>query len=207
MSAPIIFTSRGSSTKVVACTTCKSVVSSTMMFGDGPGALDQAIAMAADHCTPASCETCGAAVQQFHTSCSVCDAVRRRAGENQRFASATKVSLAEYARTGGEWLWREGWGHDGYVRIDDIEEELDRDGAIPPLYMWACDEHGFPTLDAMDLLGGALDEMHEGASEQLVNIEGLQATLDAWCKLQTVKSYTPNKKTVVLIENIYGDKQ
>ena len=186
----IEFTSPFSETKVYACGICKTVVASTVTFGDGPNAADQARLVADDHCVPHRCKECGAGdIRPYRVSCDNCVAARDRLVEENRLAKAEKVKLSDY---GEEYLYIDGLGRDGYVTLDSLEEELLEalgDGHELPRYAWACEPHGLGGLDAGHVIEHLFEDMHEGAIDDVDGLDELQAALDAWRGKQTVVSW------------------
>lgn len=150
--------------------------------------------MAEECCAPKTCE-CGAECPRPYILCNACRDAKRAAQERERFKKARKVS------------WRD---HSGPVCVDgdryygDVDELVDAhecDGAELPEYAWACTVRRL-SLCADDVLDWALEsgEHHEGARDQVDDVEGLQKLLDEWCDRQSVESWFESHEVAVLLE-------
>ncbi len=77
----------------------------------------------------------------------------------------------------------------------DVEEFLDHlactkdDVEEFPEYVYACNESGFGSLDAGRVIESRLCEMFEDAEDHVIDLEGLQKSLDEWTAKQTMKCY------------------
>jgi len=174
----------------LACAKCGTVYRKTDM---GPYS-------AAGCCMPYLCSGCGKELprKENRTVCRECNEKRREKEEAARVAKAERISWKDYD---GEFVYLEGIrSHDDYCPTNDLADTLtDFPADKRPKYVWACCEMPLPKPDADDIAEGLTQDMAESAIEDL-DTEGLQKVLDKWWAKQTVHSFEPDNKIVVLDE-------
>lgn len=135
--------------------------------------------------------------------CAACEAERKRASdekearrEQERFEKARKTTWKDYQ---GEMVYCDGYGNDGFLGLDEVEELLEGPPEECPDYVWACESYDLK-LDAELILQQALEDHHEDAGEGITNEAGaeLQKLLDDWCAKQGVRSFEPIDEAVLL---------
>lgn len=167
------------------CKECKA------LYQNQPGnalALQDAIAC----CGPSKCQDCGDECKKHRVRCRPCDVAHDAKVEKEAFEKAAKVPLAQYT---GKFLYREGYGRDGYFEIDDAE-------VVPPdlEYAWSCSPEGASLNLDQEIRENALQEHHEDADESVdwEKIKLAQALVDE--ALKDVLSYQSNQNVAVLLK-------
>lgn len=89
----------------------------------------------------------------------------------------------------------------------DLEQFLDwiackDDDELLPEYVHPCESRGLGNIDADDIIESALSDHYEDAYDHIKDIEGLQASLDAWVKKQTIESWYPDHTKIILVEGL-----
>lgn len=118
-------------------------------------------------------------------------------------AKATIIDAAEYkgpvsAQCRGEW-------GDGYSSdIGSMIEACHDFGEPVPAYCHPCTALPLK-LDPESLLEQATDDMHEEASDQIVNADELVAFITAWNEKQTCVSYYEDRSRVIIIDQMQFD--
>jgi hypothetical protein len=91
------------------------------------------------------------------------------------------------------------WG-DGYSSSIEEMEELHRDeGWEMPCYVHPCEVRLFQ-FDPSDVLDRCHDEHHEGAADQLEDVDELFAFFKKWNAKQNVRSYWPKGGRVIVLD-------
>jgi hypothetical protein len=150
-------------------------------------------------CMPYNCSVCGTALDKYHMICEVC-------AEKERYEKATKTRASTYSG----WVYWEGHGYnEGY--FDNIES-LKRycnchTKELLPYYVWACEKitHG---LYGSDIIDNAYEEAYEGAKDQLVMVDELEAFCERFNEAnKDVVSYYPNYNVALILKEEIGHGQ
>jgi hypothetical protein len=72
-----------------------------------------------------------------------------------------------------------------------------------PEYVWACTKSQL-SLNANDIIRNELEaqEFREGAFDQVVNINELQAAMDKWLKKQDLEAWSVDETRAVILEGL-----
>lgn len=154
----------------------------------------------ADWCHGEHLCACGKRIPQHERgrTCSECQSKEWREKdakkEAERFEAATKITEAEYK---GEHVYC------GDKYYDSVEDAVD--GYLAgqePEYVWACKEHGIPTIDLEDVTTNILDNMWEDADTSDLNgIDELEAALALFNKANDpIQLWEPDYSTAILVE-------
>lgn len=120
--------------------------------------------------------------------------------EAYQYNKATKVPLREYT---GDMIYCD----EEYIHTGDLEEYIDEVftwvDETPPKYVWACKQKPL-VMDVLCVIENAIEnqEHHEDALNEL-DIESLQAAMDAWCEVQQLKSWVVDYSTAVMIDGLF----
>jgi hypothetical protein len=177
------------------CESCRKFYPA-IMFGGGPGALDQSFQMANECCCPKPCTVCGGTRErEYWTICDKCRSAKDAAKEKAAFDAATKTTYNEYIAAHPTWLI---YHNDEYY--EDLEDCIDRNDTDPPEYVWATTPHRM-RFDADDMIEHKCSEMHEDASEDIQPDaqEALQVMLDAWCNEFSPTSYMVDTSLAIVL--------
>lgn len=141
---------------------------------------------------------CGKKVRQgyFQRKCDECQGKEWRekeaAKEAERFEKATKIKASDY--TGDHVMC-------GDKFYDSVEDAIDQylEGQEPE-YVWACEEHGIPTLDLDDVLCNVVENLWEDADTSDLNgVEELEAALNAFNKAnESLQMWEVDYSTAIL---------
>lgn len=136
---------------------------------------------------------CGKTIaRDFYTACDDCI-------ERGKLLKAERLSPEGY----------EGWIHsdhvqgynDGYFEgLDELEEACEANDVQMPAYVWACIEEPWSGLDAYERIETEMEDHHEEAIEQVVDIGELLEFMKAWNAKQTLKSYSPDTGRVIVLD-------
>ncbi len=141
-------------------------------------------------CQPAVC-ACGQLKRPFYSSCDACSSKQRAVEdtlrEKARFDKAQKTTPENY---NGDMIFME---DDRYFSsYGGMLDHCEGHDVPPPDFTWSCEEMRLGRIDAKDdILENVLDEHHEDAFDQLIDVEGLQKFLDEWVNKQTMRSFSP----------------
>jgi hypothetical protein len=169
-------------TVAYACGKCGTVKSPKTFYGTPELCMESARKMAEECCLPRKCSAgCGSDAPRHWLQCDTCRRADEESKEAEKVSKAKLVSLSDYDQDYvfiGERL----------VSTDDLDDETG--------VFWAVStEHGI-TLDARDILESACEDRHEDAIDDL-DVESLQAALDAWCAEQNICTYRQDDDLIV----------
>lgn len=158
---------------------------------------------AAERCHNYTCSDCGVKTDQYRTLCQKCIQLREQKKDKERYDEAPKVKYGDYK---GAYLYFDDTriGREGYLAVEDLEDELVAYDGELPTYAWAC----MPFyIDASDVVDQALEDHYENASDDIssTEIKKLQSYLDAWCESQHITSYMENGTVVEFEESLLAD--
>jgi hypothetical protein len=147
-------------------------------------------------CEARTCDICGKPLQWAVNICQECI-------EKGRFDKAEKVDLKDWD---GPVFTEAVDNYDGMGYFEDVGEFVEfckesySDAEIEdlPAYVWACEtvKHKLCIDNALESM---LDEAHEDAYEQLNDVKQLEDYVAQWNAKQTVESWYPDYKKVVLL--------
>lgn len=141
-------------------------------------------------CEPRYCSDCGVEVKNYRIRCEPCSL-------KKRFAEAEKITDWD-----GAVYW-EGRGYnEGYFwTVDDLYEYCDNEEIEVPEWVFVCesDKH---QLDIESSLENMLSDAYEDAAEDLVDEKELIDFVEQWNQKQTVTSYYPDYKKVLLLKEV-----
>lgn len=141
-------------------------------------------------CKPKYCE-CGVQVEGPWLACPDCR-------ERNMLARAAVIDAGTYngpvsAACSGEW-------GEGYSScIDAMIETCQDAGEAIPAYCHPCSAQHL-RLDPDSLLEIAVDDMHEGAEDQIVDAKELVDFITAWNEKQYCVSYFEDRKRVIILD-------
>ena len=135
------------------------------------------------------CPDCGQPYKSYTTYCDngICrekvriqrqkDEINR---ENFRFKNAKKIKYDDAPNEIKEMVYSDCYDYnEGYS--NDLEWVDNLEDVEKPKYVWATYKVQI-SIDAEDILENACSDLHEGAYEQLEDINELQDFLNEWCK-------------------------
>jgi len=172
-----------------SCGKCGTLHSPKSYASKGEAAHVAARAAAEACCVPSTCSVCGVVIEKYMMLCSThhLQARLRRAVRVERDSWHDPVCSDD---GGGDW-------NDGFS--SDIAALLEWcDGDEPPAYCYPC----LPTnlhLDPDTMLEHVTSDMHEGASDDVVDADGLHAFIAAWNAKQTCVSWHPDMRRVIVL--------
>jgi hypothetical protein len=143
--------------------------------------------------------SCGEKITQgYQRTCDACGTkafrAEQAAKEAKRFERAKKIKDSEYT---GEHVMC------GDSYYESVEEAIDQflEGQEPE-YVWACKEHGIPTVDLEDVTTRILEEMWDDAETSDLNgIDELEAALAAFNKAnETIQMWDTDYSTAILVK-------
>lgn len=162
--------------------------------------LDWARQNAIECCGDWRCDKHG---QEFKrgTSCRECWKEQLAAKELATYERAKKVLLADY---GGEYVYREGYGREGFICVGNLDSSDATDPDQDPKWAFGCDRMTVSESDA-DLTDhvaeGILADYHEGASDWVDDEKVKEASRLIFEACKDVATYTADESIVVLFEH------
>lgn len=146
-------------------------------------------------CKPRFCD-CGTELDSPWTACWPCR-------ERKMLAKATIIEAADYngpvsAACGGEW--GEGYSSDLAAMIESCHDA----GEPVPAYCHPCTDRALQ-IDPVSVLENAADDMHEEASDQIVDADELVSFINAWNEKQTCVTYYEDRSRVIIIDRVAFD--
>jgi hypothetical protein len=167
-------------TVAVACSECRLV------------ALNEQVAQQC--CRPRVCP-CGVEIDKRRgwTACDDCRAKTRAEEEKVRFNKAAKVHARDYT---GRMIYSEGFQE--FFTLDDYADRNECDDIESEEYVWGTVSTGI-SIDAESVVESALDDHHEDAYDQIVNVDCLQDAIDAWIAEQDVETFYADYNTAVVL--------
>lgn len=197
---PIALTRAGTSEVIAyACGECGIVAGSVMAHGDA-----DARYRAVKCCAPVRCRRCDTPTGHRHRLlCRECEMHETWMRDAARFCKATPITPADY---GDGYVFDD--GRDEYEpsweeAVERAEERAEEDpDAERAFFYYTCAPHGLPRIDASEMLADHCErhEMHEGATDALVDVDELQAAFDAWHAKQTVTSWSVDYSRVIVLD-------
>lgn len=179
------------------CSKCK-MMATNAMFGDGPEALENALARTTECCVPKICQKHQKEVRRHCAYCDQCESEKRWEREQERFDKAKKIPYSEYT---GEFLYRDGFGNEGYFSADEHGEMEDDEGPIT--WAWGCTEETVTERDC-DLSDHVyeciLSDHHESAGDYVDDAKIAEASKLLFEACKDVKSYMEDNSVVVTFE-------
>lgn len=144
-------------------------------------------------CAPKHCEVCGAEIPRYKIMCEPC-----------RMKSI--YEKAEKLVKWDGWVYCEGLGYDEgfFTSIDDLEEYCEDTKTDLPAWVLAVEEVHH-AIDVDSVIETMLENAYEDAIDNLVDEQELRDFIDAWNAKQTVTTYYPDYKRVVLVKERKGD--
>lgn len=135
-----------------------------------------------------------------------CRKKREQVAEESRFNKSVKYTLDTIPKEHSEMYFSEVYGYDdGYFGdIDDLLDYCQSENIKPPAYVWGTDKTML-SLDAMDVVSDACEELHEGAFDSISSedIKEVQDFFDKWCKRQAgTATYSVNYSYCILIDDL-----
>jgi hypothetical protein len=173
-----------------ACATCGAVF---------PLLVDEAKSRAAGHC----CNTCrcGGNLAPGMSLCSTCTDDERKDREGRLFEKATKVRVDDYPDEPVYWEGKDGsMGAGFFTNLDELLDFCEEERVAHPKYVWACEPRPLQ-VPTEAVLQAACDEHNVAGFDDLsiAAIDELQATIDAWCLKQNVRTWFPDFSRAVLL--------
>ena len=176
--------------KLYACGKCGLAYSPRTYAVRDDMAHEAARQAAEECCEPVFC-ACGTNLDGPWTACPPCR-------ERNLLTRATVIAQNDYdgpisSEGPGDWS-------DGFSSSVEAMIEACHDWGEPvPAYCHPCTAHPL-RLDPASILENALDGMHEGAEEQVVDEEELIAFINAWNEKQTCVSYYEDRSRVIIVD-------
>ena len=144
--------------------------------------------------------SCGNKIKQGYSlrKCGECETkefrAKEEAKENERFEEATKISESEY---------RGAHVYCGDSYYESVEEAVDQflEGQEPE-YVWACRDHGIPTVDIEEATCNIIDNMWDDAEVSDLNgVEELEAALATFNEAnKSIQIWEPDYSTAILVQ-------
>lgn len=145
------------------------------------------------------CKYCHKANKTDYCSCKEA----REARDNARFEKAEKLTPDQY----DGWVYFDGMGYnEGYFEsLNALIEHCEDEGIEAPGWVYCCTEmsHKLYIDSAIERM---LDDAFEDARDHLVDEKELYDFVDKWNAKQTVTSYYPNYKRVVVLRKGLEEK-
>ena len=175
-----------------ACGKCGIVHSPKVYACKGEAAHVAARAAAEACCVPSTCSVCGVGVDKYWTMCSThaLQARLRRAVRVERDSWHDPVCSADY-----EGDWGDGYSSD----IGALLMWCDDESKDAPVFCYPC-KPTYLRLDPDTMLQHVTDDMHEEASDQVVDADGLYDFIAAWNAKQTCVSWYPDHARVIVLD-------
>lgn len=129
---------------------------------------------------------------------------RASMAETKRIDKAIKAKIDDVPEKDKGMLYSDSYPYnEGYFAgIEDLVEYCRDEGIIIPSYIWSTDKVEL-TLDAMQIIENACEELHEDAVSNIKDEEELQLFLNNWCKKQTgTDTYIVNYKYAIEVPNV-----
>lgn len=153
-----------------------------------------------------SCAGCGArSTRRHYLRCDACESAEReriagerRVRELRLIAAAELVDLEDYE---DEQVSTTPFGDEDSYHVATDCYATDATGA-PLAWAWACTitTLGIGSLDAHDIVSGAVEEWFEGAAD-MFDVDRLQKLLDTWCESQNlVRCYYSDETRIVVLD-------
>lgn len=174
------------------CTGCGGVY-----FSAHHGSLEDARKSAIACCSPRRCEKHDRDLGKRSSWCRDCADEREQEQEAKLYAAATRVALEKYD---GEYLFREGFGRDGFFSVDDVEDMHAR-GECPE-WAFGCEAAQVSEAECNledHVAEGILSDHHEDAYEWVDGKKVEEASRLIYEACKEVKTYHPEHSTVVIL--------
>lgn len=182
-----------------ACGKCR-MMTWRSQFGGGLLAIEESLRIATECCIPKMCEKHGKEVTKYYTNCDMCRNESRWAKEQAIFDKAEKVPYSEYT---GEFLYRDGFGNEGYFSTSEVFDDDMEDDDGPITWAWGCIEETVTEQDC-DLSDHVyehiLQDHHESAGEYVDEAKVAEASKLLFEACKGVKSYQQTESVVVTFE-------
>lgn len=191
---PAELTIRGSNeTAVYACRACGSLHSPGIYVVNSEDAHAAARRAAENCCEPRKCGDCGIEIGKSRARCERCALVFR-------LKAARRTELDPLDRTavfspgvGGSW----GDGYSG--SFAELKSYCEDAGRALPAYVHPCVPQPLE-IDPEGVIEQAVDDMHEGAADEIVDREELVRFLQAWNAKQSCVGYHPDVSRIVVLD-------
>ncbi|KZK99182.1 hypothetical protein [Pseudovibrio sp. Ad26] len=184
-------------TVLYACGACGLLHSPTIYACDSEKAHATAHRFAEDCCKPKVCE-CGVELGKSHyTACEKCR-------ERKRLEAAQVVKAEDYHGVVQSETNSGDWGEGYFSDLGEISEHCHGHDETEPAYVFTCTEK-LLQIDPESILLNAADDMHEDAHDQIEAADELFAFIKEWNTKQHCKTYYPNWKQVIILDQARFD--
>lgn len=185
--------------KCYGCYTCGKLYSPTIYAAKEDVARQTAIQAAQRCCEPESCKRCGGELDYpSYAACRPCrEILKLRRAEEVEYSDCDAPIFSD--DVSGSW----GEGYSG--EIHELEEYCEDANCDLPCYVHPCIATHFK-FDPADVLDRAHDNHHEDAVDQIEDVEGLFAFFKEWNAKQSMRSYFPDYKKVIVLDRARFDE-
>lgn len=147
------------------------------------------------------CPWCGEPIRGVCSN-SYCTSQREAEAEQKRYEKAIKADCSNVPEEYVEMMYSECYSYnEGYfTNFADLIEDCEANEVTVPEYVWSTSKITL-SIDAWSVLENACEELHEDATSNLADVDGLQKFLDQWCEEQSgVDSYSVNYKYAITVK-------
>ena len=179
-------------TLLYACGKCGQLHSPAIYACGVERAHETARRFAEECCKPKVCE-CGVELGKSHyTACEKC---RKRTSLQE----AQIVKPGDYDGPVYSDANSGDWGEGYFSDLGEISEHCHDHDEKEPAYVFTCHEK-LLQLDPENILEHAIDDMHEDAQDQIEAADEFFAFIKDWNSKQYCKTYYPNRKQVIILD-------
>ena len=143
-------------------------------------------------CVPKFCEDCGVEIKKYLIRCKAC-------GLKRKFERAEKLTPERYSG----WVYSEevdGYNEGYYADVDELVEYCEDNDVPVPDWVFCCTPYEFK-LDIDSALERMTEDAYEGADDHLVDVKELREFVEKWNAKQSIISYYPDYKRVVVLKS------
>lgn len=150
------------------------------------------------------CKHCQRPNRTDYCNCKEAREARNKVADDAHFEKAEKLTPEQY----DSWVYVDGYGYnEGYFEsVDALTEHCEGEDIPVPEWVYCCREMSHK-LDIDSAIENMLDDAFEDARDHLVDEKGLYDFVDEWNAKQTLTSYYPDHKRVVVLRNGLEESQ
>ncbi|MCD1124840.1 hypothetical protein LPW36_02115 [Jinshanibacter sp. LJY008] len=132
----------------------------------------------------------------FQSVCSNCRSVNSERNKKDKLRNAERVT-----KPTTDFIYSEDFSrNEGYMTVDELEEEAAQDDVELPCYVYDCDSQNWGGIDIGDCLENEFQDWFEDAQDHITDYDGLYAFITEWNKKQTVTQYMVNYNRIYVID-------
>ena len=145
------------------------------------------------------CKWCDKPNKSDYCNCDTASRIRTYKAMDAHYEKAKRLLPEQYEG----WIYAEGLGYnEGYFEsVDTLIEYCEDEGIDVPDWVYCCEETSH-TLDIDSAIDSMLDEAFEGARDHLKDEKELYDFVDKWNAKQSIISYYPDYKRVVVLKGV-----